>query len=54
VSDARTRLEPQATPAEAEAVRQALAALGLIEPAEPPASQDGDETRTPPNRGLTP
>jgi hypothetical protein len=43
VSDARTRLEPQATPAEAEAVRQALAALGLIEPSPP----QGDGEREP-------
>ena len=54
MSRPRIRIEPEPTPEEAEAVRQALAALGLIEPAAPPASQDGDETRTPPNRGLTP
>jgi hypothetical protein len=54
VSAERIRLSPEPTPGEAEAVRQALAALGLIEPAEAPESQDGDESRTPPNRGLTP
>ena len=54
VSAERIRLEPEPTPEEAEAVRQALAALGLIEPPEPPASQDREESRTPPNRGLTP
>jgi hypothetical protein len=31
VSDDRIRLDPEATQEEAEAVRQALAALGLIE-----------------------
>ena len=41
----RIRLEPEPTPEEAEAVRQALAALGLIEGA-------ADERRTPP--GETP
>jgi hypothetical protein len=37
-------VEPDPTPAEAEAVRQALAALGLIEPpaAEPEPSGDGE------------
>jgi hypothetical protein len=54
VSEERIRLEPEPTPAEAAAVQQALEALGLIEPAEAPASEDGDESRTPPNRGLTP
>jgi len=39
VSEERIRLSPEATPQEAEAVRRALEALGLIEPAppEPPA-----------------
>jgi hypothetical protein len=54
VSDERIRLSPEPTPAEAAAVRQALAALGLIEPAAPPASQDGDDSGTPPDRGQTP
>jgi hypothetical protein len=54
VSGERIRLEPEATPAEAAAVQQALAALGLIEAAEAAVSQDGDESGTPPNRGLTP
>ncbi len=44
VSDERVHLEPEATPEEAEAVRRALAALGLIEPpaAEPEPSGDGE------------
>jgi hypothetical protein len=45
VSEERIRLHPDATPQEAEAVRRALEALGLIEPAppEPPAAAaDGD------------
>jgi hypothetical protein len=54
VSRPRIRIEPEPTPEEAEAVRQALVALGLVEAAEPTASHDRDETRTPPNRGLTP
>ena len=37
----RVRIDPDATPEEAEAVRQALVALGLIEDA-------GDEGRTSP------
>jgi hypothetical protein len=41
VSGEAIRLDPDASPEEAEAVRQALAALGLIEDA-------GDEGRTPP------
>jgi hypothetical protein len=35
VSGERIRLEPEATAEEAEAVRQALAALGLVEPSPP-------------------
>jgi hypothetical protein len=35
VSGERIRLEPEPTPEEADAVRQALAALGLIEPLPP-------------------
>jgi hypothetical protein len=54
VSDERIRLSPEPTPAEAAAVQQALAALGLIEPAEPATSQDGDDSRTRPDRGQTP
>ncbi|HEY2790054.1 MAG TPA: hypothetical protein VGI72_11405 [Gaiellales bacterium] len=54
MNDERIRLSPEPTPAEAAAVQQALAALGLIEPAEAPASKDGDESGTPPDRGLTP
>ena len=54
MSDERIRLSPEPTPAEAAAVRQALEALGLIEPAEGPASQAGDESHTPPDRGQTP
>lgn len=44
MSDERVHLEPEATPEEAEAVRRALAALGLIEPpaAEPEPSGDGE------------
>jgi hypothetical protein len=43
----RVRLDPDATPEEAEAVRQALAALGLIEDAAgdgrtPPGAADRD------------
>lgn len=41
MSTDRIRLDPEPTPEEAEAVRQALAALGLIEDAE-------DEGRTGP------
>jgi hypothetical protein len=41
VSGDRIRLDPEPTPDEAEAVRQALAALGLIEHA-------GDERAAPP------
>jgi len=43
VSTDRIRLDPDATPEEAEAVRQALAALGLIEDA-----GAGDEGGAPP------
>lgn len=45
MSEERIRLHPEATPPEAEAVRRALEALGLIEqaPPEPPAARvDGD------------
>jgi len=42
VSDERIQLEPEATPEEAEAVRQALAALGLIEPPAAEAEPSGD------------
>jgi hypothetical protein len=45
VSEERIRLQPEATPQEAEAVRRALEALGLIEPAPPepaPAPADGN------------
>ena len=54
MSDERIRLSPEPTTAEAAAVRQALEALGLIEPAEGHASLDGDESHTPPDRGQTP
>jgi hypothetical protein len=49
VSEERIRLTPEATPQEAEAVRRALAALGLIEPAPPEpgaAPADGDTGST--------
>jgi hypothetical protein len=43
VSEERIRLSPEATPQEAEAVRRALEALGLIEPAPPePAAAPAD------------
>jgi hypothetical protein len=45
VSEERIRLQPEATPQEAEAVRRALEALGLIEPAPPepaPVPADGN------------
>jgi hypothetical protein len=47
VSTDRIRLDPEPSPAEAEAVRQALAALGLIEDAgdarpAPPGAADPD------------
>jgi hypothetical protein len=54
VSAERIRLEPEPTPEEAEAVRQALEALGLIETRVAPVSHGGDETRTARNRGQTP
>ncbi len=41
MSTDRIRLDPEPTPAEAEAVRQALAALGLVEAAD-------DESPAPP------
>jgi hypothetical protein len=48
VSGERIRLEPDATPAEAEAVRQALAALGLIEDdPDGPQPAPGDADREP-------
>ena len=45
MSEERISLQPEATPQEAEAVRRALEALGLIEPAPPEpaaAPADGD------------
>jgi hypothetical protein len=48
VSGERIRLDPEATADEAEAVRQALAALGLVEPS--PSGDDapqGDGDRDP-------
>jgi hypothetical protein len=43
VSEERIRLQPEATPQEAEAVRRALEALGLIEPVAPePAAAPAD------------
>ena len=43
MSEERIRLSPEATPQEAEAVRRALEALGLIEPAPPePAAAPAD------------
>jgi hypothetical protein len=48
VSEERIRLQPEATPQEAEAVRRALEALGLIEPALPePAAAPADENPGP-------
>jgi hypothetical protein len=43
VSEERISLQPEATPQEAEAVRRALEALGLIEPVPPePAAAPAD------------
>ena len=42
MSEERISLQPEATPQEAEAVRRALEALGLIEPVPPAAPADGD------------
>ncbi|HEY8845567.1 MAG TPA: hypothetical protein VIM24_02815 [Candidatus Limnocylindrales bacterium] len=43
MSEERISLQPEATPQEAEAVRRALEALGLIEPAPPePAAAPAD------------
>jgi hypothetical protein len=48
VSEERIRLHPEATPQEAEAVRRALEALGLIEPAPPePAAPDAGDPGAP-------
>jgi hypothetical protein len=48
VSGERIRLEPDATPEEAEAVRRALAALGLVEPTPPEGDgSPGDGDREP-------
>jgi hypothetical protein len=48
VSGERIRLDPEATAEEAEAVRQALAALGLVEPSPPGGdAPQGDGDRDP-------